>query len=183
MRDTFFLAIIAMAVIFLCTGCTLAETQISTSVKCTGDCTVKQTHNGESVEVSSDSKLAVSTNANDAQANVTIDAEGEDSIVTNLSNGDLNVIRDDNLYENLPDPNLSGSSLKIPERCSLAENSTGSCTEGQNDTYWNESEESYNLSAEELNSSLEEGNAESGGIFQNVYLFFQSFTAKLFWGW
>jgi len=171
-----------------------AEIKIQSKVDCTGECEIKQSYNGDSVEVKASGNTKMTTRGDSGKAEVAVDTEGEVKISIKDESNPKIVMVDD-----LPDPVLFNNSFSGGNCFSC-----GAAGGGNDDTHnlsgnesaGNGSEESQEILNEtagivpEKNDSIEamslagerkeETRAEE--IFQKFYSFFQKVTARL-WIW
>jgi len=213
-------AISGIFTLFLCIGFAHASDFTMTSnVDCSGECTVKQSLNGESVEVVSSGRTSMTTHSNDGKAEMAIDSTGHGEVRMNLNDGgdsNLNVkvgsegSGEDshpsinttfNHRDNAPDvprnlsqnrDNNSGNNASENETPEEVENgnysergSTNSiCSGYQIDSDCSVQEGFGNPTHKtiKVNTDGTVETAETDGIFQRVYKFFQSFSARIFLG-
>lgn len=157
----------------LCSSAVMAEMHMTSSVSCDGDCSVKQIYNGKSVSVTS-SHVDMTTEGNGKQATVTVNSEGPGQATVNLSDSkDSGLIIGSSQFEGINDSEENESEV-LDENESVQNSSLEKAS--VNYTY----ESPTNKTIEVVVDGSQE-TVQTEGVFQKVYNFLQSFTAKIFW--
>lgn len=179
------LLILGFIIAILCAGIALASTTVHSEVDCTGECSVKQTYNGDSVEVKSSGSTKITTQGDSSKAEVDIDTDGEVKVNVNDENNPKIVIVN-NLSSSAPSNssafNWSCSSCSSKNNTlEPGENNSGDSGDfqvGENKSSENTQGQDNSSEAEANESKLEERTVE--GMLQRFYLLFQNFTGR-FW--
>lgn len=203
MRAPIFFWVLVLSVLCLGTA-SAANIKMVNDVGCTGECTVTQSYNGESVQVTSSGSTRMVTTAENGSAQMAIDSQGQGEVRTNLKeNSSLSVSIDNNSsnsWENFSDSHWNESEMfDIDDNAvddsglindSFVEDALGNDSGNilENDSsgiLGNESNiTDLGNNTVEINASADykQETTENDGLIQRIYQFFQGFSAMIKFG-
>ncbi|MBN2094443.1 MAG: hypothetical protein JW727_00190 [Candidatus Aenigmarchaeota archaeon] len=146
-----FLALALLGIIVLLSPAYAGLTMHS-DVDCTGDCTVKQSYNGDSVEVTTSGKVSMTTKGDGEKAEVSVEAEGEGEAKITKSDGTSSTVKIGSSSGSSGSTKTSGAATIASEAVTNASSSTSTVGSAANEALCNGTDTTCGENSTEENS-------------------------------